>query len=170
MKAVRGLGSLQASCRANCCDAAYSKAQPFHQAAESEPCCAALHYKQYAFPYFCSLLMNSKVITPHWKYIGAAIKTCSCILVSLSRLKIFRLSSNDLLELQLKQTGFNSLQLCLVQRAGEPCTCNKLHQPQGITGQGQGEARLTLISADSMDLLTSSLICSKIFKKKHMRI
>lgn len=119
MKVVTSLGNLQASCRGNCWDPAYSKAQPFHQPAESEPCCAALHYKQYAFCWFCLFLMNSEVITPHWKYIGAAIKICSCILISLSRLKISRLSSNNLLELQLKQKGFNSLQPYLVQRAWE---------------------------------------------------
>lgn len=138
MKVVRGLGNLQASCRGNCWDPAYSKAQPFHQPAESEPCCAALHYEQYAFHWFCLFLMNSKVITPHWKYIGAAIKICSCILISLSRLKISRLSSGNLLELQLKQKGFNSLQPSLVQRAWEESwTCSKLPEPRGIIRQRQ---------------------------------
>lgn len=70
---------------------------------------AVLHDKQSAFHRLCVFLMNSKVITPHWNYIGAALKVCSCILVSLSGLKISKLSSSNLLELHLKQKGFNSL-------------------------------------------------------------
>lgn len=173
MKVVRGLGNLQASRRGNCWDPAYSKAQTFHQPAASKACCAALRYRQYACHWFCLFLMNSEVITPHWKYIGAAIKICSCILISLSRLKISRLSSNNLLELQLKQKGFNSLQPGLGTTSSR-----KVLDPQQIawatgdqrTGQGRGKTDLDFIWFHGS--LTSSLIWDKTFKKKtyvHMK-
>lgn len=156
MKVLSSLGNLQASSRGNCWDPAYSQAQPFDQPAERELCCAAFHCKQYAFYWLCLFLMNSKVITPHWKYIGAAIKISRCILIALSCLEMSRLSSRNLLELQVKQKRLDSLQSYLLQ--SESWTCKKLHEPQIIIG-GKGKADLDFTWFHGFVNLQSHLMC-----------
>lgn len=90
----------------------------------------AVPEEQWALCCFCVPVMNSQVTTPHCKHIGAARKTWRCFLWSLSHLKISRLSSNKLVELQLKQEGFN---YCSLTWYREPERDLHLQQIPGTT-------------------------------------